>query len=579
MPAISEANGATASQNRVGSTGSGSGGVTSWGPLLRTLPTSGPDRPDLDRVHSRRRRRLQLRRPGRRRRPATPPSGRAAGSAASGRAPGPARRAPRWSRSLQVSTDLRTPADQSPANASGEPSRRGHVVRLARACRRGPTRTTRRPGPGSGGGRTTGANAGEVATVSARALIMRAPARRSAAHGGTRPQRARSSDAGRRPLRTAGPPAPDRWAPRSSSARSPRRRLTASKSSAQVGVAPGGGVPAAHASQRTRGGRGAVVPPMPASASVGAPANSPAANVGGPRQNESRDRPHPWTAPTATGPVTATVRLPGSKSMTARALVLSALADGPSTIDRPLRARDTTLMAAGLRALGSRVDTPSDDDRWPVEPGALRGPARIDVGLAGTVMRFLPPVAALAEGDVSPSTAIRARAHRPLRPIVDALRALGAVIEAGPAAAAAHRARHGGLVEGGEAVIDASGSSQFVSGLLLAAPRFTKGLVAAPRGSAGAVRAAPADDHAHAAGGRGPGRRERARRVDGRARPAARARLGHRARPVRRRAVLRRGRWSPAARSPLAGLAGGQLAARRPAAPSCSPRLGAEVTR
>jgi 3-phosphoshikimate 1-carboxyvinyltransferase len=183
----------------------------------------------------------------------------------------------------------------------------------------------------------------------------------------------------------------------------------------------------------------------------------------------------PWTAPTATGPVTATVRLPGSKSMTARALVLSALADGPSTIDRPLRARDTTLMASGLSALGSRVDT-SSDDRWPVEPGALRGPARIDVGLAGTVMRFLPPVGALAEGEVQFDGDPAART-RPLRPIVDTLRALGAVIEAAAGGGLPLTVHGRGLVEGGEAVIDASGSSQFVSGLLLSAPRFTKGLV------------------------------------------------------------------------------------------------------
>lgn len=182
-----------------------------------------------------------------------------------------------------------------------------------------------------------------------------------------------------------------------------------------------------------------------------------------------------WTAPTASGPVTATVRLPGSKSMTARALVLSALADGPSTIDRPLRARDTTLMAAGLGALGVSVDTTADD-RWTVTPGPLRGPARIDVGLAGTVMRFLPPVGALAGGEVTFDGDPAARA-RPLRPIVDTLRALGVAIDAAGSGGLPLTVHGRGLVEGGEAVIDASGSSQFVSGLLLSAPRFTKGLV------------------------------------------------------------------------------------------------------
>jgi len=183
----------------------------------------------------------------------------------------------------------------------------------------------------------------------------------------------------------------------------------------------------------------------------------------------------PWTAPVSRRPVTATVRLPGSKSMTARALVLSALADGPSEIRRPLRARDTTLMAAGLRALGAAVDT-IDDEVWRVEPGPLRGPARVDVGLAGTIMRFAPPVAALADGTVTFDGDPHAR-NRPLRPIVEALRALGVVIDASPTGGLPLVVRGTGLVAGGEAVIDASGSSQFVSGLLLSAPRFTKGLV------------------------------------------------------------------------------------------------------
>ncbi|MEU4424151.1 3-phosphoshikimate 1-carboxyvinyltransferase [Actinoplanes sp. NPDC024001] len=183
----------------------------------------------------------------------------------------------------------------------------------------------------------------------------------------------------------------------------------------------------------------------------------------------------PWLAPSASGPVTASVRLPGSKSMTARALVLAALADGPSVIEAPLRARDTVLMSAGLRALGVGVDT-SADDRWVVEPGPLRGPARIDVGLAGTIMRFLPPAAALAEGTVEFDGDPHAR-NRPLRPIVEALRSLGVSIEASPAGGLPLTVHGTGLVEGGEAVIDASGSSQFVSGLLLSAPRFSKGLV------------------------------------------------------------------------------------------------------
>ncbi len=186
-------------------------------------------------------------------------------------------------------------------------------------------------------------------------------------------------------------------------------------------------------------------------------------------------QPRPWTAPTATGPVTTTVRLPGSKSMTARALVLAALAAEPSVIERPLRARDTELMAAGLRALGVRIDSAADE-RWLVEPGPLRGPARVDVGLAGTIMRFLPPAAALADGTVEFDGDPHAR-NRPLRPIVEALRTLGVSIESSPTGGLPLTVRGAGLVEGGAAVIDASASSQFVSGLLLSAPRFTKGLV------------------------------------------------------------------------------------------------------
>ncbi|WIN00958.1 3-phosphoshikimate 1-carboxyvinyltransferase [Actinoplanes oblitus] len=182
----------------------------------------------------------------------------------------------------------------------------------------------------------------------------------------------------------------------------------------------------------------------------------------------------PWLAPTATGPITTTVRLPGSKSMTARAMVLAALADAPSVVEAPLRARDTTLMAAALRALGVAVDT-SADDRWVFEPGPLRGPARVDVGLAGTIMRFLPPAAALADGTVEFDGDPHART-RPMGPILDALRSLGVRLEASPTGGLPLTVHGTGLVEGGEAVVDASGSSQFVSGLLLSAARFTKGL-------------------------------------------------------------------------------------------------------
>src|SRR4051812_38438163 len=80
-----------------------------------------------------------------------------------------------------------------------------------------------------------------------------------------------------------------------------------------------------------------------------------------------------WQAPYADAPVEAVVPVPGSKSLTNRALVLAALADGPSTVRDPLRSRDTLLMAAALRALGTRIEARGQD--WYVVPGAFRGPA------------------------------------------------------------------------------------------------------------------------------------------------------------------------------------------------------------
>jgi 3-phosphoshikimate 1-carboxyvinyltransferase len=185
--------------------------------------------------------------------------------------------------------------------------------------------------------------------------------------------------------------------------------------------------------------------------------------------------PTSWPAPTASGPVHGTVTLPGSKSMTARALVLAALADAPGALSRPLLARDTTLMAAGLRALGTTI-TDADPAHWRVVPGALHGPAAIDVGLAGTVMRFLPPVAALADGAVSFDGDPHAR-NRPLAPLVRALSDLGVRVAAGPSGGLPLTIHGTGEVDGGEVTIDASGSSQFVSALLLAAPAFRRGLV------------------------------------------------------------------------------------------------------
>ncbi|HHX85603.1 MAG TPA: 3-phosphoshikimate 1-carboxyvinyltransferase [Actinomycetales bacterium] len=183
-----------------------------------------------------------------------------------------------------------------------------------------------------------------------------------------------------------------------------------------------------------------------------------------------------WSAPVAAGPVDAEVRVPGSKSLTNRALVLAALADGPSRLVGTLRSRDTDLMIAALRALGTGVEGPSGalaahDEDLLVTPGPLRG-AEVDCGLAGTVMRFLPPVAALAEGtstfDGDPAARVR-----PQSTVLDALRALGADVTGD---ALPFSVRGAGRLRGGRVEIDASASSQFVSGLLLSAARFDEGL-------------------------------------------------------------------------------------------------------
>jgi 3-phosphoshikimate 1-carboxyvinyltransferase len=187
------------------------------------------------------------------------------------------------------------------------------------------------------------------------------------------------------------------------------------------------------------------------------------------------DSPAPdlWPAPHPDGPVHAVVRLPGSKSVTNRALVLAALAAGPSVVQRALRSRDTLLMAAALTGLGSHVDTDGDD--WRVSPGPLRGGVGVDCGLAGTVMRFVPPVAALADGPVAFDGDPHARL-RPMNEVLQGLRDLGVVVEDEARGALPFTVAGTGRVRGGGVLIDASASSQFISALLLAAPRYDEGV-------------------------------------------------------------------------------------------------------
>lgn len=188
-----------------------------------------------------------------------------------------------------------------------------------------------------------------------------------------------------------------------------------------------------------------------------------------------------WPAPRASSPLAATVTLPGSKSLTNRELVLSALATGPSLLRRPLHSRDSMLMIEALRSLGVVIeevagDGPFGPDLKVTPPQQLHGSTSIDCGLAGTVMRFLPPVAALALGPVAFDGDESAR-RRPMRTTIDSLRALGVEVGDDGRGALPFSLWGAGAVRGGEISIDASASSQFVSGLLLAAPRFTEGLV------------------------------------------------------------------------------------------------------
>jgi 3-phosphoshikimate 1-carboxyvinyltransferase len=172
-------------------------------------------------------------------------------------------------------------------------------------------------------------------------------------------------------------------------------------------------------------------------------------------------------------PVDVVVTLPGSKSLTNRALVLAAIADGPSVIHRALRSRDTSLMAAALTSLGSTVDTSGED--WKVTPGAFAVDAEVDCGLAGTVMRFLPPVAGLSRGAVSFDGDPHMRS-RPIGEVLGALRTLGVSVDDGGRGSLPFTVRGRGSVAGGTVVVDASASSQFISALLLAGARYENGV-------------------------------------------------------------------------------------------------------
>jgi 3-phosphoshikimate 1-carboxyvinyltransferase len=186
-------------------------------------------------------------------------------------------------------------------------------------------------------------------------------------------------------------------------------------------------------------------------------------------------------------PVEAFVVIPGSKSVTNRALILAAQADSPSILRRPLVSRDSELMVAGLRALGVGIEEQTvsingvEELQWTVTPGPLRGGVKIDVGNAGTVMRFLPPLAALATGDVAFDGDPRSY-ERPLGPVIKALEELGVSVEHEGRYSLPLKLHGNGKIPGGALTIDASASSQFLSALLLVAPSFEDGIVATHKG-------------------------------------------------------------------------------------------------
>lgn len=179
----------------------------------------------------------------------------------------------------------------------------------------------------------------------------------------------------------------------------------------------------------------------------------------------------PWTAPRATGPLAGRVVVPGSKSQTNRALLLAGLAENPSVLDGVLVSRDSDLMRAGLTSLGVGFED-LGPGRVRVDPHLHPAEGPIHCGLAGTVMRFLPVVAAIAGGttffDGDPRSS-----ERPVGPVLDGLRQLGVITDSDHLP---FRLDAPSRLRGRSVTIDSSASSQFVSALLLGAARMPEGI-------------------------------------------------------------------------------------------------------
>nr|WP_026049861.1 3-phosphoshikimate 1-carboxyvinyltransferase [Microbacterium barkeri] len=186
-----------------------------------------------------------------------------------------------------------------------------------------------------------------------------------------------------------------------------------------------------------------------------------------------------YSAPTIDEPLHAELTIPGSKSLTNRELIIAAIADGPGRLIAPLHSDDSARMVDALRALGVGIqEVDAGNEFGPdlvITPAKLHGGTTVDCGQAGTVMRFIAPLAGLAEHDVH-LTAHETALHRPMGGLISALRDLGVDIDDEGTWALPFTIRGHGRIRGGRVEIDASASSQFVSGLLLAAPRFDVGL-------------------------------------------------------------------------------------------------------
>jgi 3-phosphoshikimate 1-carboxyvinyltransferase len=183
---------------------------------------------------------------------------------------------------------------------------------------------------------------------------------------------------------------------------------------------------------------------------------------------------HNWHAPTINGAINSTLEIPGSKSATNRAFVLAALGDKNSIITNPLFARDTNLMLEALEKLGCNVVKKSNS----VEISPMKkvhSEISIDVGLAGTVMRFVPPLAALSSGTSHFDGDERAR-NRPMKTLIESLKKLNVKVIDNHQGKLPFSIISDGQITGGEIEIDASESSQFISALMLVGAKFNNGL-------------------------------------------------------------------------------------------------------